>query len=126
MPHIIRLHAVWSVRRPDSDDFYRIQLPDKLQHGLGVGGVIEYRRSFNCPTGLEDGHRVVLVIHHWVGSLSAFLDDQPVVDSQCVFAEPLRIDITDRLSGSHCLLVRIRSEDGADAGLDGIVTLEID
>lgn len=126
MPHIIRLHAVWSVCRPDTDDLYRIQLPDKLQHGLGVGGVVEYRRSFNCPTGLENGNRVVLVIHHWVGSLSAFLDDQPIVNSLRMFAEPLRIDITDRLSGSHSLLVQIRSEDGADSGLDGIVTLEID
>ncbi len=128
MPHIIRLHAVWSVCRPGTDDLRRIQLPDTLHHGLEAGGVVEYRRSFNCPTGLEDGHRVVLVIHHWVGILSAFLDDRPVVASQQANANTgqLRIDITDRLSGSHRLVIRILSDDGAASGLDGIVTLEID
>ena len=126
MPHIIRLHAVWSVCRPGTDDLRRIQLPDTLHHGIDTDGLVEYRRSFNCPTGLEDGHRVVLVMHHWVGLLSAFLDDQPLVTLRQSHGGQLRVDITDQLSGSHRLLVQIRSQDGAEAGLDGIVTLEID
>ncbi|MHB8973493.1 MAG: hypothetical protein ACYC3X_29065 [Pirellulaceae bacterium] len=55
MSHVIRLREPWNV----SSD---------------ANGRLELRRRFNCPTGLQSGDRVVLVVEGLVGELAVLLN----------------------------------------------------
>lgn len=86
---------------------------------------VRYLRPFNCPSGLESGLRVDLVIESWHGLLHARLDEVSLASSLPADAAPLRTDVTPLLRGHHQLSVDLATSDDQPPRLTGIAYLEI-
>jgi len=145
-PHRIRLRGPWDYeplaefvdaadgtvneRVDDLPPAGRAAMPRDWREMLGgdFRGRVRFCRRFSCPTGLEPGDRVELVIDAVAGSAAVFLDDQPLGDVD-PSAGSLRSDVSGRLSGRHELVVEVQSPatcvKDQPRGLTGEVRLEI-
>ena len=133
-PHRIRLAGPWlrTVVGGGPAESKKVTMPCRVNEDLGSDfyGVVEYQRSFNCPTGLDDTTTVRLSFVELRGVASVTLNGvalDGVASSSDVF------DVTNYLDRQNDLRIRIRvtKEDriGDNAnqalGLVGEVRLEI-
>jgi beta-galactosidase/beta-glucuronidase len=145
MPHRIRLRGPWQYepllryRRLDDGQIEtltndlppagKITMPADWSESLGADyrGQVRYTRRFTCPTGIEPGMRVVLVIDGVNHSARVLLDERPlgeIADTNT----PWQCDIGEHLSERHLLCVIVdMPADAAESvgGLVGEVRLEI-
>lgn len=131
MSHRIRFRGGWT--RHDGSTQTKVVLPDRASEPSDSSAEagsrsapVRYLRPFNCPTGLDAGTRVDLVIESWHGMLQARLDETPLAGPLSSDAAPLRTDVTPLLRGHHQLTVDLTASDGQLPGLTGIAFLEID
>lgn len=111
----------------------KVRLPDETPalnadstDAASPAAPVRYLRPFNCPTGLDAGTRVDLVIESWRGLLQAQLDDVPLAGLLACDAAPLRVEVTPLLHGHHQLLIDLTASDDQLPRLTGIAFLEID
>ncbi len=140
--HVIRLRGPWEYRAWASPSAVagRITLPADWGSTLGPDfrGRVAYRRRFGCPTGLEPGDRVDLVIDRVDALGSVRLNDEPLGDIP-VGGQAWRCDVTRRLGRRNELTVEVElprvrdgeppparpGREGLPGGLVGEVRLEI-
>lgn len=130
MSHRIRLRAGWT--RLDGLRQTKVHLPDgspalnaDSTDAASPAASVRYLRPFNCPSGLDIGTRVDLVIESWQGLLQARLDDVPLAGALACDAAPLRVEVTPLLHGHHQLLIELTASDDQPARMTGIAFLEI-
>ena len=145
MPHRIRLRGPWQYeplvrycrlaggdvdeQTTDLPSGGRIKMPADWSETLGADfrGRVRYERRFSCPSGLEPGMRVVLVIEGVNRSAAVSLDERPLGEISGADS-PWQCDIGEYLSGRHLLCVDVEmplEETTGCGGLTGEVRLEI-
>jgi len=144
--HTIRLHGPWVAKvlavfgeQAKVGQERRVKIPDHWGDWLGVDfrGQVEYRRSFNRPTGLEPNQLVWLVVEQVDFHAEIFLNDQRL--GHLTFGElpqgqPFRIEIGGLLELSNILRLEIQvapesnrvDRVGLAGGLIGSVRIEIE
>lgn len=115
--HTIRLRGPWQKTLLGDAQPVRTTVPESGEgHRVGAG----YRRTFNCPTGLENA-RVYLHIENWGGKLDGVtLNDRQLP----IQGRPFQNEVTDLLKSQNSLIVHLKADDQA-AILDGEVYLSI-
>lgn len=107
----------------------RVDVPDtgprdtgpRDSNDLGDRSIVAYKRIFNRPTGLQPNTKIWLSIDSYAGnSICVLLNDTKI--HQTELADPVRIEITPYMKLSNQLVIQLH---GANACLDGAVTLEI-
>ena len=143
--HTIRLHGPWDAKvlavfdqQGKVGQERRVKIPSHWGDWLGVDfcGKVEYRRSFNRPTGLEPDQRVWLVVEQVDFHGDVFLNDQPI--GSLTFGEnpdrPFRVEVGESLKLSNVLRIEIQVSADSDrthrvglaGGLVGSVRIEIE
>ena len=123
--HPIRLRRPWTKQVTGPDGLpteSTVDIPDHEPNS--VGNEWTYHRSFNCPTGLDEGSRVFLSISDWQGHMASVSINDQVCDS--TQKPPLRIDVTLNLQPSNCLRIQLIPEGQTSPLLCGDVQLEIE
>ena len=145
MPHRIRLRGPWQYEplvryrqleggqiESQSDDLPpdgRITMPADWSETLGADfrGQVRYTRRFTCPTGLDPGTPVLLVIEAVNQTARVLLDERPLGEISGPNT-PWQCAIGEYLSERHLLCVDVDMPlDAGDGcgGLTGEVRLEI-
>lgn len=147
--HSIRLRGPWqrsAGARFCSESSQRVQLPqqrlppqsddvavtsqDLSSHANAADGREHcYRRSFNCPTGLQASDRVELVVHQIDCLVAIRLNDEIVwqvpADAQTGDAKDVRVAITEQLLPHNQLDLQLLLPSPALPCLTGSISLEI-
>ncbi|WP_145354009.1 hypothetical protein [Roseimaritima multifibrata] len=147
--HSIRLRGPWqrsAGARFCSESSQRVQLPQQclpsqsddaavtsqdLSSGSGAADGWDhcYRRSFNCPTGLQGSDRVDLVVQAIDHLVAIRLNDaivwQVPADAQAGDARGVRVPITEQLQPHNQLDLQLRLPSPALPCLTGSISLEI-
>jgi len=125
--HTIRLRRPWRRTAGQDGAIENVSLPD-LNPVASPSGSVLYERIFNCPTGLESGDRVCLVIGHLRAShVSVHLNAISLLDTAVDnVVLPLRLDLTEQLQPSNQLAIQLQSTSQTTVSLDGDVCLQIE
>jgi len=144
--HTIRLHGPWTAKvLADFGDQgkvgqeSRVKIPCDWSQWLGVDfcGRVEYRRSFNQPTGLEPNQPVWLAIEQVDFCADVFLNEQPLGHlrlGEFPDGQAFRIEGGEYLKLANVLRVEIEVRSDSDrahraglaGGLIGSVRIEIE
>ncbi|MEM8667652.1 MAG: hypothetical protein AAGG48_09070 [Planctomycetota bacterium] len=119
--HSMRLRSPWQVDRGDGV-FQRCELPDSKQ---SEGPTIAYRRSFNCPTGLESTDKVWLIIHGWEGRIESLSVNGQLLDME-EHESPTRLEISTWLLRSNRIELILAATGEVGSRLTGPVELAIE
>lgn len=91
---------------PQGEQMFRVTIPDDWAHHLGenFAGIARYLRRFGCPTNLQSGQRVELVIEPLPTAARVTLNDRLLTASEG--AERIwRLDVTSLLAIRNQLLI---------------------
>ena len=143
--HSIRLHGPWDAKvvavygsHGTVGQERRVKIPSDWGDWLGADfcGQVEYRRSFNRPTGLEPDQQVWLVVEQVDFHGDVFLNDHSIGSLTCGQSpdSPFRIEIGKSLELSNVLRIDIQVAADSDrahraglaGGLVGSVRIEIE
>jgi len=109
LPHVIRLRAPWDIEP------------------LTEQGLVRCTRHFNKPTGLDHGERVWLVIEGAASSARITVNGSRLGQTSCLAEVPMRIDITQLITGRNRLEIELSVADGHEAAqFQSAVRLEIE
>jgi hypothetical protein len=130
--HTIRLRRPWrrEVEQGGAVDqggvVEKADVPDSDPVAAPSGTVV-YRRSFNCPSGLESGDRVWLHFECFQAArASVELNTHVLLDADPDAIDfPLRLEVTEQLTPSNQLTVRLEPASQSNASIDGEVSLQI-
>ena len=122
--HVIRLRRPWQ-RCCDGTADERVDVPDDepfTTESGSVGTSVRYRRSFNCPSGLQSHTVVVLRVRRWTGKMTSLVfNGTPVTTSGC----PLEVDLSRWIEPHNTIELTLESENGESPRLTGEVSLNI-
>ena len=143
--HSIRLHGPWDAKvvavygsHGTVGQERRAKIPSDWGDWLGADfcGQVEYRRSFNRPTGLEPDQQVWLVVEQVDFHGDVFLNAHSIGSLTCGQSpdSPFRIEIGKSLELSNVLRIDIQVAADSDrahraglaGGLVGSVRIEIE
>lgn len=123
--HSIRLASPWQRKWESADRWERVKVPDSVDSGEQN---VEYRRAFNCPTGLDSETAVWLVVKDWIGEiLEVRVNGHRMVAREAGQAvpRPIRVAVERQLEPHNTIDITLASVDGEGVGMVGPVHLEL-
>lgn len=137
--HTIRLRRPWLRRTADSNPPRTVDIPEAAppngrasptdsgatDSGIDNDSPVTYQRSFNCPTGLQPGDSVWLLIEG-AGASQATVTLNESTCYEGPATSILRIELTPHLQSSNQVTIRLESATHSRITIGGGVSLQIE